>query len=166
MGGIVVRPARPDEFQQIGDAVVAAYRTLPGLSEGEEYDAVLRDVAHRAVTCVVLAAELDGELVGTATYVPGPGPYEERHDPEAGSIRMVGVLPEARGRGVGKALVEACIAEARASGRARVRLSTRTVMATAQGMYERLGFRREPDDDWSPVEGIDLLGYVLELSPP
>ena len=163
MTAVVVRPARPEEFDELGELLVVAYRSLPGMSEGEEYEAALRDVADRAATCLVLAAELDGRPVGTATYVPGPGPYEERHDPDAGSIRMVGVLPDARGRGAGRALVEACIAEARNADRRRVRLSTRTVMAVAQGMYERLGFRREPDDDWSPVVGIDLLGYVLEL---
>lgn len=163
MTAVVVRPARPEEFDELGDLLVVAYRTLPGVSEGHAYEATLRDVEDRAATCLVLAAELDGRLVGTATYVPGPGPYEERHDPEAGSIRMVGVLPDARGRGAGRALVEACIAEARNAGRKRVRLSTRTIMAVAQRMYGRLGFRREPDDDWSPVEGVDLLGYVLEL---
>ena len=160
---VVIRPARPEEYHELGELLVTAYRSLPGPSEGEEYEATLRDIADRAETCLVLAAELDGRLVGAATYVPGPGPYEERHDPDAGSIRMVGVHPSARGRGAGRALVEACIAEARAAGRSRVRLSTRTVMTVAQGMYERIGFRREPEDDWSPTPEIDLLGYVLEL---
>ena len=36
-------------------------------------------------------------------------------------------------------------------------------MATAHRLYERLGFRRLPERDWSPVEGIELLGFTLPL---
>jgi ribosomal protein S18 acetylase RimI-like enzyme len=36
-------------------------------------------------------------------------------------------------------------------------------MTAAQRLYERLGFRREPEHDWSPALGIDLLGYLLNL---
>ena len=160
---VVVREARPDEYDEVGKLAVAAYRTLPDASVSGSYEPSLRDVAGRARSSVVLVATLDGRLVGTATYVPGPGPLEELTDPDAASIRMVGVRPDVRGRGVGRALIQACIAEARRAGRRRIRLSTRTVMTAAQGMYEDLGFRREPADDWSPTGDIHLLGYVLEL---
>jgi hypothetical protein len=36
-------------------------------------------------------------------------------------------------------------------------------MTSAQRLYERLGFRRDPEHDWSPVPGLLLVGYVLEL---
>jgi hypothetical protein len=36
-------------------------------------------------------------------------------------------------------------------------------MTTAQRIYERLGFVRTPERDWSPVPGIDLLTYALPL---
>jgi hypothetical protein len=36
-------------------------------------------------------------------------------------------------------------------------------MTSAQRLYERLGFRRDSDHDWSPAPGILLLGYVLDL---
>jgi hypothetical protein len=39
-------------------------------------------------------------------------------------------------------------------------------MKSAQRLYERLGFRRDPDHDWSPGDGILLLGYVLDLGAP
>jgi hypothetical protein len=38
-------------------------------------------------------------------------------------------------------------------------------MTSAQRLYERLGFRRDPDHHYSPAPGILLLGYVLDLSP-
>jgi ribosomal protein S18 acetylase RimI-like enzyme len=87
----------------------------------------------------------------------------EVDDPDAASIRMLGVAPDARGQGVGEALVRECIDRARQSGRRRIRLDTRTTMTGAQRLYERLGFRRDPAHDWSPAAGVLLLGYVLEL---
>lgn len=159
---LVIRPARPDEYATVGDLVVEAYRTLP--DPHDHYEPRLRDVATRAATSVVLVAASEGRLVGTVTYVPGPGPDAEVQDPDAATIRMLGVAPEARGRGVGQALVEACIVKARGGGRRRVLLDTETTMTAARRLYERLGFRREPGHDWSPVPGMLLLGYALELA--
>jgi hypothetical protein len=36
-------------------------------------------------------------------------------------------------------------------------------MTAAQRLYQRLGFTRLPDRDWSPVPGIELLVYAVEL---
>jgi hypothetical protein len=36
-------------------------------------------------------------------------------------------------------------------------------MRVAHRVYERLGFRRAPERDWSPVPGIELLAFVLAL---
>jgi ribosomal protein S18 acetylase RimI-like enzyme len=159
---IVVREARPDEYEAIGRLVVGAYRTL-GDAGDEFYEQQLRDVAGRSAESEVLVAELGGGIVGTVTFVGGPGTLAEVDDPDAASIRMLGVAPEARGRGIGEALVRDCIGRAHAARRRRVRLDTRTSMIGAQRLYERLGFRRAPAHDWSPAPGIELLGYVLEL---
>lgn len=161
---ILVRHARPEEFEALGELTVAAYRTLADrdLPVSRGYEPILRDVAGRSGRSVVLAAELDGELVGSVTYVPGPGPDAETDDPDAAEIRMLAVGPAARGRGVGRALVQACIGVAREAHRRRLVLHTRSVMRDAQHIYESLGFVRTPALDFS-VEGIDLLGYALEL---
>jgi hypothetical protein len=36
-------------------------------------------------------------------------------------------------------------------------------MVSAQRLYERLGFRRDPTHDWSSIPDIHLLAYVLDL---
>ena len=59
-----------------------------------------------------------------------------------------------------------CIQKARTAGLDRVGLDTRTSMASAQRLYERLGFRRDPDHDWFPAPGISLVAYVLDLDSP
>jgi len=158
-----VRAALPSEYAAIGDLVVEAYRDA-GETDGG-YEPELRDVAGRAAQVPVLAAvdEASGRLLGTVTYVPGPGPYHEGEFGEAASFRMLAVATEARGRGIGRALVDACIERARADGRASIGIHTRPFMTSAHRMYERIGFRRAPDLDWEYDPGEWLLAYRIEL---
>jgi ribosomal protein S18 acetylase RimI-like enzyme len=159
---IDVRSIRPPEYALAGELVVEAYRTL-GDGGDEFYEQQLRDVAARVADSDVLVAELEGRVVGCVTFVDGLKQLSEVDDPHAATIRMLGVASDARGLGIGEALVSACIERARASGRRRVRLDTRTSMKGAQRLYERLGFRRDPEHDWSPASELLLLGYVLDL---
>ena len=159
---LTIRPVRSDEYSAAGELIVEAYRSL-GDVEAADYLEKLRDVAARAPMGEVLVADMGGQLVGCVTYVDGQTALSEGDDPDAGSIRMLGVSKHARGRGVGEALVAACIDRAVASGRQRVRLTTRTTMKSAQRIYERFGFRRDPDYDRSTTHGMKLMGYVLDL---
>ena len=159
---VTIRSVRPEEHDAAGAIVVEAYGTL-GDPADPGYDGKLRDVAGRGASSDVLVALTGGRVVGCVTFVEGDEPLSQLDDPEAATIRMLGVASAARGRGVGEALVRACIERARASGYRRVALHTRTSMTGAQRLYERLGFRREPDHDFSPAAGVQLLGYVLEL---
>ena len=36
-------------------------------------------------------------------------------------------------------------------------------MTTAHRIYERLGFTRLPERDWSPRPGVDLYAFSLDL---
>jgi ribosomal protein S18 acetylase RimI-like enzyme len=159
---VLVREAKPEEYTVIGDLVVNAYRTLDDAGDAA-YEAMLRDVVSRARTSRVLVAEDNGDLLGTVTYVGPGGELAEVADARAGTIRMLGVSAAARGRGIGEALVRSCISRANSDGAERIRLDTRTSMTSAQRLYERLGFERARDHDWSPAPGILLIAYVLEL---
>ncbi len=168
-GPFLIRPVRPDEFQALGEICVAAYRSLSTVSPGQDdYDRRLRDVAHRAaVSCVLVAVDAAGELLGGVTYVGGPeDPYSEQLQADEAGIRMLAVSPAAQGRGVGRALAAECVAIARRAGRTRIVLHSTPAMAAAIHLYESLGFSRRPDIDFSPVPGVDIIGYALELTPP
>lgn len=164
---ILVRPVVPREHHAVGELLVAAYRTLDVERDPlhDAYEAVMRDVASRAAESDVLVAELGGRLVGTVTYVAPGGALTETDDPEAATIRMLGVSAESRGQGVGEALVRECVRRARVDGCSRIVLHTRAVMAAAQRLYERLGFVRAPVLDFTVSPTIELRGYVLELQP-
>ena len=158
-----IREARPAEYAAIGDLVVRAYRDV-GETDETYYDE-LRDVPARAAVVPVLAAVEEGSerVLGAVTFVPGPGPFHEGEFGDADSIRMLAVEPDARGRGVGTALVRECLRRASDAGRARVSLYTRPFMTSAHAMYERLGFERVRDLDWEFAPGEWLYAYAIEL---
>ena len=76
---------------------------------------------------------------------------------------MLSVGAAGRRRGVGRALVEACLDQARAAGMREVLLSSLPQMAAAHALYRELGFVRAPELDHSPKPHVDLWGFVLDL---
>ncbi|MBZ9567969.1 GNAT family N-acetyltransferase [Modicisalibacter tunisiensis] len=86
--------------------------------EDEEWDG-------RDPECLHLLARLDGTPVGTARLLPD------------GHVGRVAVLPDARGRGIGLALMREAIRAARDQGHAHVELAAQT---QALDFYRRLGF--------------------------
>jgi ribosomal protein S18 acetylase RimI-like enzyme len=165
---VEIRSVRPDEHERLGEITVAAYRAInPPSADADlaDYEADLRDVAGRAAGAdVLVAVDGDGAVLGGVTYVPGPSsPSSEFDDPDAASIRMLAVAPEAQGRGVGEALTRACIDRAVASGRARLLLHSTDWMTTAHRIYERLGFRRDPSLDWQIEDEFWLRAFRLRL---
>lgn len=161
--GVTVRRATTEDAEPVGALTAGVY-----LGEGyssEDYGVALRDVASRLDTATVLVAERSGALVGAVTVATRLGPWAEQAVPGEAVIRMLVVAPEGRGGGLGAALVVACLEEARAAGCRVVRLSTQPDMLAAHRLYERLGFARTPAFDWTPVPGVDLLGYAFVLQP-
>jgi ribosomal protein S18 acetylase RimI-like enzyme len=164
---IEVSPARPEEYELLGDALVAAYAGLRQRLR-PEYAAELRRIADRVADphAVVLAVRVDGRPVGCATVVLGPSEEWAPHGVQAGEawLRMVGVEPSQAGRGAGRALVTAALEVARERGLAWMRLYTQPDMLAAQHIYRSLGFRRVPERDTDVVGGeIHLLGYEISL---
>lgn len=163
---VVVREARPDELTQVGELTVEGYAVDGYLDDDHGYAETLRDAAARASAGTVLVAvDRDNRVLGAvALFTRDAGPeFAEQAEPGDAVIRMLATAPAARGRGVGTALTAACVDLARGLGCARIRLSTQPGMTTAHRLYERLGFRRAPHNDWEPVPGISLLGYELDL---
>ncbi|MFD8416659.1 GNAT family N-acetyltransferase [Streptomyces sp. NPDC059650] len=163
---IDIRVAATAEYERLGEITGQAY-TGDGLldrNEDDSYLNVLRDVAGRAGHGEVLVAVRGGEVLGGVTFAPPGSPLADVAGPHEAEFRMLAVAPEARGAGVGEALVRACIGRARAlDGVTALTLSTQPAMRGAQRIYARLGFVRTPELDWSPVPALTLLTYRLEL---
>ena len=161
-GAVVVRAASPVDFPRIAELTVGAYRD-DGLAPAE-YVPVLADVAARAEMAELLVACTDdGTILGSVALVLDGAFGEVTAGPEEAAFRMLAVDPVARGRGVGEGLVLACLDGARSAGKRRMVLSTDTRMAAAHRLYERLGFMRLPERDWSPLPGVELLVYARDV---
>jgi ribosomal protein S18 acetylase RimI-like enzyme len=161
-----IRDAKPDELADIGSIRVAAYRADGFLSPQSEYEPTLRGLGGDGAGHVLAAVAEDGKLVGTAMLqtwpdaagqlVTGPGEAE---------IRALAVLPEARGTGLGRELLAAVMERAEREQVRHVLLFTQPEMMVAHRLYERAGFTRLPERDWSPRPGVNLLAYGLILDP-
>lgn len=81
----------------------------------------------------LLLANLDGRIVGVAAM------HQMRES--MGEIKRMYVRSEFRGQGIGRALLEGLVAEARASGYSRLRLDSARFMHAAHNLYRSAGFR-------------------------
>jgi ribosomal protein S18 acetylase RimI-like enzyme len=161
-----LRRARPEDYEAIGVLTLAAYQ--PQLDDSSSSyaehlaNAEARD--HQAELWVAVAPD-DREVLGTVTLCREGSAWREIAAADEGEFRMLAVAPQAQGQGVGEALVRHVLDRFREEGASAVVLSTRsTGTAPAHRLYQRLGFERCPARDWSPLPGVDLLVYRLELA--
>lgn len=164
MSEFSIRPATPADYDAIGRLCVAAYVDAGFVPAASDYAPVLADSATRAREATLLAAvDAVGTIIGTVTFCRPGSSYAELPQPGEAEFRMLAVSSEARGRGIGEALVRECLGRARAHGDDAIVLSTQTAMRAAHRIYERLGFVRVPERDWYPVPHVRLLCYRLAL---
>ncbi|HEX7783341.1 MAG TPA: bifunctional helix-turn-helix transcriptional regulator/GNAT family N-acetyltransferase [Sphingobium sp.] len=98
--------------------------------ESEVTTAFLRDFKPGREQCWV--ARRHERMLGAVMVVDAGGGVAQ--------LRLLHVEPDARGMGIGGALVDQCIAFARDAGYAHMRLWTHTVLEGARRIYERAGF--------------------------
>lgn len=101
-------------------------------------------------------AEHNGEVVGSIFCMPSDGL------PGSAQLRMLYVEPTARGQGIGRLLVDQCVAFARGAGYARMRLWTHSIQQAARKLYAAAGFvivETSPHHSF----GQDLVSEIWEL---
>ncbi len=95
----------------------------------------LRQILAGDACRLLVARAQDGALVGMLLLASYPIPTGRRF-----WIEDVAVAPEARGEGVGEALVRRALELARAAGAETVDLTCRPARAAANRLYRRIGF--------------------------
>jgi ribosomal protein S18 acetylase RimI-like enzyme len=161
---IEVRPATPEDYPAIADLTVAAYEADGQLEAGDPYAQVLADVARRADAGELLVAVDGAEVLGSVLLVEAGSSFAETAGPGEAEFRMLAVSPKAQRRGAGERLVRACLERARDRGAERVVISARDFVEAPLRLYDRLGFVRVPERDWTPVPGVRLVGLRYDLS--
>jgi putative acetyltransferase len=76
-------------------------------------------------------------------------------------MKRLYVSPEGRGTGIGKALADAVVAEARRSGYRRMLLDTLGSMTTPLKLYRGLGFKDIEPYYHSPLDDVVFLELTL-----
>lgn len=81
--------------------------------------------------------------------------------PHVAEIKRLFVRPQARGKGVGKALIEAAVITAQRLGYGEIKLDTLPEMAGAIALYKAAGFTPIPPYGSHPYPGLVTLGRML-----
>lgn len=109
-----------------------AFLEAPPVEETRAF--IMNNIAKNPVQLVALAGD---ELVGWADVLP----RERTIHAHVGALG-IGVVPAFRGKGVGAALMQAALDEAR-KRYVRIELTVRAQNAPAIALYEKFGFQRE-----------------------
>jgi GNAT superfamily N-acetyltransferase len=155
---LVVSPAQPtdhdDLYVRFGEIVAAGegYPQAPGPLAVEDFDEYWL-----AGKTLVAVARSDGALAGSY-YLKPNFPGRAAHIANGGYF----VVPERRGLGVGTALVEDSLVQARALGFDALQFNLVFASNPARRLYERMGFEvvgRVPE----AVDGEDAIVYWRRL---
>jgi putative acetyltransferase len=105
-------------------------------------------------TGAILLAQVHGTVAGCVAM--------RRLEASVGEMKRLWVRQSFRNCGIGKLLIEAIVARARAAGYARLRLDTLPQMNTALVLYRALDFYEVPAYYDNPVPGAIFLEKVLQ----
>lgn len=168
-GEYTVRNARPQEFQVIGRLMVDVYSRLEGFPQQPEYFAMLENIGEitkRPHTELVIAVSTEGKIHGAVVYFSDMSSYgsggSATAEKNASGFRLLAVAPEARGRGIGRLLTEACIEKGRNDGNQQLIIHSTEFMKIAWKMYERMGFKRSEELDFMQGE-LPVFGFRFHL---
>jgi GNAT superfamily N-acetyltransferase len=133
-------------------ALIAAYAEDAMGNGAPLPDDVLRDLIpglRKHPTTLILLAYVDGRPVGIATCFVGFSTFYAR---PLINVHDLAILPDYRGQGIGRRLLEGVIETARQLGCCKVTLEVHESNARAKQMYEAAGFAegaaREPGGRW------------------
>lgn len=167
-----LRPHRPGDLGWVVARHGALYHAAYGW--GLRFEALVAGLCARFVAdfepgreaCWIAewpgAGDQDGHPIGSV-FVVQARDDDGRPEPGVAQLRMLLVEPQARGAGVGDALVAECIRFARAAGYRRLRLWTNSMLLAARRLYQRHGWQlvhSAPHADF----GVPMVGEIWELA--
>ncbi|KGX84880.1 GNAT family N-acetyltransferase [Pontibacillus marinus] len=166
---MIIRDAREAEITTIREQRVEAYRDHVQLIPEEHWKALKKAISSEADQqpgVELIVSEIDDFIVGSIALFPAKmDAYEGYVDTlDYPEIRVLAVSPDARGKGVAKALIDECIKRAKAQGYNLIGLHTGEFMSDAISLYERYGFERLPQHDFQPAnDGIIVKAFRLSI---
>ena len=151
----MIQPENAAEWDQVRE-LFREYWTSFGFSpcfQGFETEVAGLPGAYAPPGGALVLALIDGQVAGCAAL--------RRFDAQRGEAKRLYVRPQFRGRGVGRALLDWAIAEARGMGYREMVGDTIPQMAVALAMYDRAGFERTGPYAEAPTPGAIYLRLKL-----
>ena len=157
MTDATLRAATNADAEVVRDLVFSVLREYGLKSDPDGTDSDLRDLEasyHARGGAFDVLVDGSAEIIGSVGLL--------RVDGVTCELRKMYLLPRARGRGLGKRLLDHALARARDLGYRRVVLETATALKEAIALYERRGFRR-----YHPAHLSNRCdaAYALDLPP-
>ncbi|MFH4965191.1 GNAT family N-acetyltransferase [Gaetbulibacter sp. M235] len=147
---IIIRNAKPEEFESIGKLMVNVYSQLEGFPKESEFPEYYKKLLHvgdftkKEHTELIVAISNEKKVVGAVVYFSdlkhygSPGTITTIKN--ASAFRLLAVDPEEGGKGIGKLLIYECINRAKKHHHKQLLIHSTEYMKLARSMYERLGF--------------------------
>ena len=153
---ILLRPPKPGDLGWVVHRQAILYAQEYGWDSS--YETLIADIVGKFKSgpgeqCWI--AELDGAPAGAVFIV--------RENDAVARLRLLHVEPFARGNGLGRMLVDACIGFARGAGYKTLKLWTNDVLVSARRIYQAAGFKLVKEDKHHSF-GKDLIGQTWELA--
>ena len=163
--GYSVREASSDADWRQAIAVIQHVYVSGGYTPAENAARFQTRERLEAEGAMLIAVRESGEVLGATILLHVGSAMHQVAQPGEREFRLLGVAPEARGEGVGAALVKECIARCTKEGATALVLWTRPNMLAAQRLYERLGFQRatERDEETPAVSRGWCTGWPSDL---
>jgi DNA-binding MarR family transcriptional regulator/N-acetylglutamate synthase-like GNAT family acetyltransferase len=158
-GELTLRPLRP------GDVGWIIHRQAVLYTQEYGWDWTYEGLASRILGAFVAEfdpAREDGWVAERGGAIVGSVFLMKSDDPAVAKLRLLYVEPSARGAGVGRRLVDTCVARARELGYRELTLWTNDILVAARRIYQAAGFRLVSEAPHHSF-GHDLVGQTWTL---
>lgn len=166
---MVLREAQENELTFIRQQRVDAYKEYANVLPEPHWNALKQAILSEAdlqTGVEIIVAQIEGEIAGSVVLFPPKIKAYEGFGQvlDHAEIRMLAVVPSARGKGIASALVTECINRTKNKGLPSIGLHTGEFMENAIKLYEHFGFQRIPEHDFEPAnDGIIVKAFRLDF---
>jgi predicted N-acetyltransferase YhbS len=157
-----IRHAQDGELDIVASLIVDAYAEFAAVMAPDAWSMFAQDIANvygRLSDGEIIVAEREGVIVGTVTM------FRDWRGAQDGTLalRMLAVPPTERNSGVGSALLDWAVEEARDHDKRRVVMTAMQAMDAMRDIAVKKGFERAMELDHEPAPGVRVEGYSLML---
>jgi len=155
-----IREAATDEEWNRGCAMLQKVYVGDGFTTAERAADFMRRERLESEGAFLLAVSNSGEVIGAVLFLNEGSLLHQVALPGEREFRLLAVLPDARGEGVGHALVSECVKRANADDAIGLVLWTQPTMHAAHRLYAHMGFVHDPARDELDPRGFTRLVFV------